>query len=512
MYSPLSLRLQFAAVPATPAFLLFQRSLYPKLEAASRSRAALDPSYVEAASLYNQLLNKLIRHSPRFAADALDSRLIYELLRAFPFAPRPFLAWAAVPDLKTVTDLAMYQASTLVCLQETNPRGPRDIRLKELDLVGDWLDRSLGFLDALWWPLLSSEEGPRFGAAAVHVLRFVDVVEGTREVNQALFTPVRRAAMLRAAERVCRLGISYEPFARQVVQTVDRAWVKMARVAAGKDSWDRDESARVSLTRAVAHFEKLRTARESTWATWHVELRDLHEEMQKGGLTAQDTQRLAARGMISLLVDILEQQDMTRERKPGLVSGTTEGPVWAALEMLAALSEPFDPEAPGADKAFCRELAEAVPRLVRFAGAGAVGALGSFELRLLLEALFTVVKMNPDERWALRWPLLDVLLATCKRFVPRDPGAWRIWDRITCHLSLIPDPTVETVRLITQLRATPSDHSEKREEWSKLMQKVRHEVTEGEATWGPDARERKLCHVALKVLDEGHAAMADVDR
>ncbi|GAQ92374.1 hypothetical protein KFL_009980010, partial [Klebsormidium nitens] len=66
-------------------------------------------------------------------------------------------------------------------------------------------------------------------------------------------------------------------------------------------------------------------------------------------------------------------------------------------------------------------------------------------------------------------------------------------------------------RLIALLHATPCDPLEKRERWSELMHKWRHETIEGEATWGPDAQERKLCHVALRVLDEGHAAMADVD-
>ncbi|GAQ92375.1 hypothetical protein KFL_009980020 [Klebsormidium nitens] len=474
---------ELADVPAAPAFLLFQRFLYPKLDTASRRRAAWDPSYMNAASLYNQLLNNLIRHSPRFAADALDSRLIHELLPAFPFAPQAFLTWAATPDVTSVTNLAIYQAYTLVCLQDTNPRGPQDIRLKDLALVGDWLDRFLGFLDAFWGRLVACGEGGRIGSAAVHVLRFVDVVEGPGEVNRALFTPTRRAAFLQAVERVCALGKAYETFGRQVAQTVERAGLRMAGSAAALNSAEKMGVARASLIRAEALFKKLRTAKKDG-NTWQGQLRDLHDEVRKGGLNAQDTCRLAAQGCIALLVDILEEEDLTRDRKPGIISATTEGPVWPVLEILVALAEPFDRVYAGANEASCRELAEAAPRLLRFTQGGAVGA---------------------------RWSLLDVLLAANTQYIPSSPGAWRVWYRIYDALPYVPEPTSETRGLILLLAATPFEQREKRETWSGLTQKLVHEGQSGEATWGPDARDRKLCHVALKVLDEGHAAMADVN-
>lgn len=461
------------------------------LDTASRRRVAWDPRFMNAASLYNQLLNNLIRHSPRFAADALDSRLIHDLLRAFPFASRPFLAWAPTQDVTSVTSLAIYQAYTLVCLQDTNPRGPQDVRLNDLALVGDWLDRFLGFLDAFWDRLLACGEGGRIGSAAVHVLRFVDVVEGPGEVNRALFTPARRAAILRAVDRLCALGKGYETFARQVAQTVERAALRMSGIPAALNSVERMGTARASVTRVEGLFDKLRTARRNG-GTWQAQLRDLHDEVRKAGFTAQDTLRLAARGCISLLVDILEEEDLTLDRRLGIVSATTEGPVWPVLEILLALAEPFDRVYADENKASCRELAEAAPRLLRFTQKGAVDALGLLELRLLVELLFMTYELNPDERWEARWALLDVLLAANKQYIPSSPGAWRIWYRIYDSLPLLPDPTAETRGLISMLRVTPFEQYEKRETWSGLTQKLVREGQSGEATWGPDLRKRRL--------------------
>ncbi|GAQ92376.1 hypothetical protein KFL_009980030 [Klebsormidium nitens] len=498
----------FGDGPATHSFLHFQRFLLPKVQAALRRRADWDSATVHTACLYMELLNNLMQHSPRFATEALNARVVHELLRSLPVPAQPSLSWADSLELAFLTYLVEHQSMMLVILQQTNPAGEKELRLDDLALLGDWLDRYLGYLDALSVPMLARGEGVRIGGAGGNLLRVIELVEGPERVNRVLFTKPRREALLRTADRLCALGGTYEAFGRQMARTVEHAGVVSEGGTAGElgKRGKKEEGARVSVAKAESLFDRLQTAeRESVKCEL---LDELQSELRKEGWEASDTQRLAAKDCFPVLIDVVEKEHRKTDRKAGDTAGTFKGPVWPAVYILAALAEPFQEINNEENGAFCPELADCAPRLLRFAR-GAVNSLGLLELRMLLDALFAAYNLNPDEKWESRWPLLDVLLAANARYVAGCPGSFCVWHHFYDHLALIPEPSKDTRGVISLFRATPLAGPEKCASWAGLKQKMDDDVINGVATWGPDARKRKLAVAALDVLDEGANALLE---
>lgn len=488
------------AAPTAP-LLQVQRILFSKVATALSQSASWDAGSIHAAWLYTRLINYLLEHSATFATRALESQLLHKLLRSFPFPVHPFLSWATSTELASVTNLAIQQAYTLVCLHGNTVEKRCELRIDDLALVGDWLDRFLAFLDAVWGPLLACGDSARAASAVEFVLQFVDIVAGPKQVFRAIFAPPRREALLRAAERFAALGKENERLGRQFVEKVERAELL------GTDySVESGSEARASGARAESLLEKLRVAsrRRDDWQCLH----ELQEEVQKVGWGAQETSRLAKKGCFPLLFRVLEGEDVRADRRAGPVIGTFQGPIWPALHVFAVLAEPFsDPDGAGG-KEFCQELAESAPRLLRYAE-GAAGALGILELRALLQALFTAFELSPRERWESRWRLLDVLLVTTERYLPEFPGSGRVWQHVYELLPFIFEPSDETRGLIAKLNAAPIYGAELRGCWARLELKLVIEASTGDAMWAPDVRKRRLASVALTVLNRGKATMAD---
>ncbi|GAQ88642.1 hypothetical protein KFL_004470080 [Klebsormidium nitens] len=459
---------EFGDGPAASPFLQFQRFLLPKVQAALRRRASWQPMFFHTACLYIELLNNLMQHSPRFATEALNSRIVHEVLRSIPIPAQPSLSWANNFELTLLTTLAEQQAKMLVVLQKHNPAGEQEFRLDDLGLLGDWLDRFLGYLDALAGPVLARGEGVRIGDAAGNVLRVVELVAHT----------IKCAGVVLAGGRAGDSG-------------------KLGK---------KERGVRVSVTKAESLVQRIQTAHKERVRCKL--LGELQAELRKDGWEAEETQQLAAKGCFPVLIDVLEKQHRKADQKTGAVAGTFQGPVWPTLYILAFLAEPFEEVNNDRNKAFCQELADSAPRLLQFArDAGA--SIGLLELRMLLDVLFAAYQLDRDAKWDSRWPLLDVLLAANKRFVAGSPGSYCVWTHLYGHLALIPEPSEETRDLISRGRATPLSGSVKRATWVGVRQKIMEDVISGAATWGPGARERKLARAALDVLGEAGNAMLD---
>lgn len=383
---------------------------------------------MHTACLYLELLTNLIQHSPRFASEALNSRIVHELLRSLPIPAQPSLSWADSLELTFLTYLVEHQAMMLVALQHTNPAGEKELRLDNLALLGDWLDRILGFLDALAGPILARKEGGRIGAAQGNVLRVIELVEGPERVNRALFTKPRREALLRTADRLCALGGTYEAFGRQMARTINRAGAVLEGGSV-EDSGKRgtkEEVGRVSVATVESLFERIKTAHNET--DKYKLLDELQAELKKDGTwEAGDTQRLAVKGCFPVLIDVIEKEHRKTERKAGPVAGTFEGPIWPAIYILSALAEPFDVVINEENRAFSQELADCAPRLLGFAR-GAVTTLGLLELRMLLDALFAAYDLNPDERE------VGVAVALARRASRRERAVRRGLPRVFLRL------------------------------------------------------------------------------
>jgi hypothetical protein len=295
------LPLQFGNRSAASFFLRFQQIHLPKVAASGKTCALWSRrEMLQPAMLYVWAVKLLVRKSPRFVLEAINSRLIDGILQFFPWPPHrpphPFLSWAQLDDLTGVATLAVHQAEIMVSLCSREHTVGFPFVEHDMVLVGDWVDRFLDFVVAQEAPFRAAGKEERIHIATTVVLELTKLLDQP-QLARIFFTPQRHAALLRRARELSRQGGSYQAFAAGVIHSLERVALLLEFENLGTGGQKkRPKSAKISLPRAKALVGELQRARDES-ATRQA-LTGLQEEVGKPAWGEEHTRTLAAAGLL----------------------------------------------------------------------------------------------------------------------------------------------------------------------------------------------------------------------